>query len=222
MAALDFSDNIATEAMCLLSIYQPFFYLRRPEHCEMNQQRRIHSTGAKAMKIQVFALVVTLAVVAQPVCAQVSQEWIARYNGTGNNYDSANAIAVDARGNVYVSGASYGLGTSTDCTTIKYNTSGNKLWVARYNGPSNDRDEASAVTVDAEGNVYITGSSSYSLKDYVTIKYSQADRIAVLNRMLDGSQRLLIFTSPNSFAQEYRTSDSLRLILRQCQQRLQN
>ena len=108
--------------------------------------------------------------------------WVARYNGPGpgNAYDSATALAVDAAGNVYVTGHSAGSGTSADCATVKYDTNGNQLWVARYNGPGNNTDAASALAADAAGNVYVTGyvyvtgpnegATSFDY-DYATIKY---------------------------------------------------
>jgi uncharacterized delta-60 repeat protein len=99
-------------------------------------------------------------------------QWCARYNGPGNYNDYATALAVDASGNVYVTGYSYGSGTFGDYATIKYNASGVAQWVARYNGPANSRDEAIALAVDLSGNVYVTGYSWGTYDDYATIKYN--------------------------------------------------
>ena len=50
----------------------------------------------------------------------VYQAWVARYNGTGNGNDEANAVAVDNSGNVYVAGTMLGSGTLNDLATIRY------------------------------------------------------------------------------------------------------
>ena len=100
--------------------------------------------------------------------------WVARYNGPGNDYDFPNALAVDGDGNVYVTGHSVGDGTNQDYATIKYDAEGDELWLARYNGPGNDDDLASALVLDVDGNVYVTGYSDGdgTHYDYATIKYS--------------------------------------------------
>jgi len=99
--------------------------------------------------------------------------WLRRYNGPANWYDEATAIAVDNSGNVYVTGRSWGNGTSEDFCTIKYDSSGNELWVKRYAGVTMGDDGANAMTLDGSGNLYVTGDSygSGTGADYATIKY---------------------------------------------------
>ena len=106
--------------------------------------------------------------------SQVSQQWVARYNGSLNGSDRATAMAVDAAGNVYVTGSSQVGEANSDYATIKYDANGNQLWVSTYNGTGNGGDGASAIAIDADGNVYVTGQSEGSgffNYDYVTIKH---------------------------------------------------
>jgi hypothetical protein len=102
-----------------------------------------------------------------------NQLWVARYGGpASDSEDGAGAIVLNAAGSVYVTGSSVGIGTSHDYTTIKYDADGNELWVARYNGPANDGDVATAVALDSAGNLYVTGESvGAGPSDYATIKY---------------------------------------------------
>jgi len=105
------------------------------------------------------------------------QQWVAYYTGPGNNADFAEAIAVDASGNVYVTGESYVSPANSDYVTIKYNSSGQQQWVARYDGPAHQHERASGIAVDGSGNVYVTGwswGSEQFANDYATIKYNSA------------------------------------------------
>jgi len=110
--------------------------------------------------------------------------WTNSYNGPGNNYDAANAVAVDGSGNVFVTGYSWS-GSSFDYATIKYSGAGVALWTNLYNGPGNSDDAANAVAVDGSGNVFVTGFSPGSgggYTDYATIAYSGAGVALWTNR----------------------------------------
>ena len=110
------------------------------------------------------------------------EQWTARYNGPVSGTNRATSMFVDEASNVYVTGASYGGGANGedgyDYATVKYNSSGAQQWAARYDGPGHGYDGATNITVDAEGNVYVTGESkgvissyNFMYHDYATIKY---------------------------------------------------
>ena len=107
--------------------------------------------------------------------------WVRRYNGTGNGYDEAAAVAVSPGGaRVYVTGVSPGTSSGWDYATVAYNAkSGASLWVKRHNGPGNGDDEATAVAVSPAGTVFVTGqvSTVSSVSDYCTIAYSPAGAV---------------------------------------------
>ena len=127
------------------------------------------------MKKTFFFLITFITLLTTSIYSQVQQDWVQRYNGPVDSTDGASSIAVDGSGNVYVTGRSYGSGTSWDYATIKYNSSGVQQWVQRYNGPGNYSDIATSIAVDGSGNVYVTGGSygSGTVYDYATVKYSQ-------------------------------------------------
>lgn len=101
------------------------------------------------------------------------EQWVARYNNSGNVNDLATSLAVDASGQVYVTGRSNSPNFYADYATVKYNASGIQQWAVRYDGPSNRSDEATAIAIDKSGNAYVTGKSdSAGYYDYATIKYN--------------------------------------------------
>jgi PQQ-like domain len=109
--------------------------------------------------------------------ANGTPQWVARYNGPGNSYDVANAVAVSpTSGMVYVTGKSTGTGTGYDYATIAYTASGIKSWVSRYDDPSHASDIADALALSPTGDtVYVTGETGPDGTDYATIGYNAAD-----------------------------------------------
>jgi uncharacterized delta-60 repeat protein len=113
-----------------------------------------------------------------------AQQWVARYNGPSDTCDQARAIGLDESLNVYVTGRSFDWATNNDIVTIKYNSQGDEQWVKRFNGSANNDDQAYAMAVSPQGNVYV-GGYLYNLGtywDYCLIKYNaQGESIWVAN-----------------------------------------
>jgi len=82
--------------------------------------------------------------------------WSRRYNGTADGDDEVVGIGTDDRGRVYVAGYSTGTGTFADYCVICYSPLGESLWAYRwdYSGYGN---WPTALTVDGDGNSYVTG-----------------------------------------------------------------
>ena len=101
--------------------------------------------------------------------------WTQRWSSPIQTYSAyAYSIAVDKQENVYVTGfMSDGL-TDGEFITLKYDSTGNLQWSARYNGSPNQIDYSNCIVVDDSGNSYITGWSggANNLHDMTTIKYS--------------------------------------------------
>ena len=91
--------------------------------------------------------------------------WAKSAGGTGN--DVSNGVCTNASGNVFITGyfdsPTISFGTTTlisgnsiaDIFIVKYDTSGNVLWAKSAGG--NGSDVSSGVSIDASGNVIITG-----------------------------------------------------------------
>lgn len=136
----------------------------------------------KLFKFRFSISLVCLAIFILPsaVCiAQLSPQWVQRYNGTGNGLDGMqpNCSRIDAAGYLYIAGSSAGIGTNSDYITIKYSPAGTIIWSARYTGLGGDKaDFAYAMEIDNAGNVYVTGRSRGTNGDFeaATVKYNSS------------------------------------------------
>ncbi|MBI3501945.1 MAG: SBBP repeat-containing protein [Bacteroidetes bacterium] len=116
-----------------------------------------------------------------------SQLWVQHYHSSVAVNDIALDIALDDSSNAYVTGYNFTLiNNNHDYATIKYSTDGVRQWVEHFNGSQNADDGATAIAVDKNSNVYVTGitNSGFSLtypqiasqSDYATVKYIQCDQ----------------------------------------------
>ena len=120
---------------------------------------------------------------------------IAKYNTSGTiqwqrslggaSTDEGYGIAVDADGNVYVSGytSSAGGAGSVDLFLAKYNTSGTIQWQRSLGGAN--IDTGYGIAVDASGNAYVTGSRDVGGTGVLIAKYNTSGTIQ-WQRSLDG------------------------------------
>lgn len=106
-------------------------------------------------------------------------QWVQSGGSTG--LDSAQDVAVDGSGNVYITGfygriATFGSISKTeegafDAFVIKYNNNGTLLWVKSMG--NSDYDIGQGVAIDNNNNVWITGSYSDAVIFDKTIKVSK-------------------------------------------------
>jgi WD40 repeat protein len=105
--------------------------------------------------------------------------WLTRYDGPGSGYDSTAALGVSPDGSrVFVTGASDDMTGFHGYATVAYDAStGAQQWVARYDGPGQGEDDASALGVSPDGSeVFVTGQSTVTTDnlDYATVAYNSS------------------------------------------------
>ncbi len=117
--------------------------------------------------------------------------WLAKYDTNGNRIwiqqfgssanDLANAIAVDSKDNIFLTGNTNGVlngsnSGDSDVWLSKYDTTGNPVWIKQFGTISTDI--ANGINVDSLGNIYISGSTkgalsgtNYGMTDLFVSKY---------------------------------------------------
>lgn len=121
-----------------------------------------------------------------------TQLWETIYNPSRQE-DVAEALALSPDGaTVYVTGLSYGQGSSSDATTIAYDAAtGVQRWIARYNGPANGIDNAKAIGVSPDGQrVFIAGWSDgvgVNSDDALTVAYDAPTGTQLWSNLFNGA-----------------------------------
>jgi len=105
--------------------------------------------------------------------------WTSRYDGPAWGGDGLRAMRMSIDGGMVVAtGDSEGCGGGKDYATVAYDAStGDELWVARYNGDCSGWDGAASVAATPnEGTVVVTGySSAFATgSDFLTVGYDPA------------------------------------------------
>jgi hypothetical protein len=152
--------------------------------------------------------------------------WVASYDGPDQNIDQAAAVAVVGRkeGPVVVTGYSFGgPATGNDFTTVAHDAAtGDRLWVARYDGPGHDTDAATDVaTSRANRAVIVTGSSTGAdgTLDVLTIAYDGVTGQERWVRRLEGAggfdEAFAVEVSPDGqqvFVTGYRSAETIDVV----------
>jgi uncharacterized delta-60 repeat protein len=113
-----------------------------------------------------------------------TKQWTNQFGSSSR--DSANGVAPDSSGNVYVTGMTNGgldgckSAGVEDLFVVKYNASGTKQWTNQLG--SSSRDSANDIATDSSGNIYVTGTTYWELDgntsagkaDLFVVKYNSS------------------------------------------------
>ncbi|KAF0126240.1 MAG: cellulose-binding [Elusimicrobia bacterium] len=90
----------------------------------------------------------------------LSVQWTKFFGGAANENLEGRAVALDASGNIYVTGGkgSWDSPTKQDILVIKYDSAGNRLWYRTYDY-SGENDNGYGIATGTPGIVYVIGSA---------------------------------------------------------------
>ncbi|MBA7519506.1 hypothetical protein ES705_11585 [subsurface metagenome] len=111
----------------------------------------------------------------------------------GNDFDVCNGIAIDSLDNIYLTGQTYSFGNGKfDMALVKFDSSGEQMWIKTWGGSSNDI--GTAIALDSSENIFIAG--YYGTYDMFLIKYDNAPPEITINSPI---QNQLFGNSPPSY-----------------------
>lgn len=122
------------------------------------------------------------------VTAQVSQQWMASYDGPAHSYDITQYIDLDPAGNIFTAGTSTNPTTGPDMLICKFSSDGTFLWSRTHTAPGNRNDNSSGLKADPYGNVYLLGEiyTGGGNSELTLIKYNAAGDVIWLKQYTGG------------------------------------
>lgn len=122
-----------------------------------------------------------------------TQQWAKTFGNAALNDEDPNDLAIDAAGNVYVTGKSdvnaLAAVTANNYLTVKYNASGVLQWSTYFDGTAvNSDDIAEGLVLDAADNLYIAGGgdNAATQKDATVLKYAAATGVVTWTKNYNG------------------------------------
>ena len=102
--------------------------------------------------------------------------WTKTVGGSFGGDDRAVDLVVNRRSRIYVTGYITQSTGGTDWRTMKLSPKGTTAWAVSYRGADKLDDKPSAIDIDVDGNIYVTGTEGTADKvrsDAVTVKYTK-------------------------------------------------
>jgi PKD repeat protein len=97
--------------------------------------------------------------------------WVRTYNGPPDKGDLIKRIRLDSAGNIIVTGLEQQSNFYSDGVTIKYDPSGNQLWLRRLNLVPDSEEILWTMAIGASNEVFVAGESAGS---FAVVKYNSS------------------------------------------------
>ena len=106
-------------------------------------------------------------------------QWVKSYNFGNMQNNGFVDMCIDSQENIYLISGSGNNPIILDFTTTKFSSSGQLIWEEKYDGPSNNNDEPSAIGIDNNGNLYVAGKSkgNGTHYDFTVISYDNSGNL---------------------------------------------
>ncbi len=102
-----------------------------------------------------------------------TQLWSDRYDASGNRDDYPTGLVATGVGTLYIAGQATAGSGRVGFATLKYSLAGSRLWVARYDGPTNGDSAPVAMALQGDDALVVAGTAwgTSGTQDYATLKY---------------------------------------------------